>query len=57
MNDGKGSLAGACANGGAAQLRQTYESPRLIVLGTLEALTTGFVPTGTDSVLPGSMNP
>jgi hypothetical protein len=34
-----------------------YEPPRVIVLGTLAELTEGIVPTATDSVLPGSMNP
>ena len=33
-----------------------YEPPEMIVLGTLAELTEGIVPTGVDSVLPGSLN-
>jgi hypothetical protein len=33
-----------------------YAPPEMIVLGTLAELTEGIEPTGTDSVLPGSLN-
>ena len=33
-----------------------YEPPEMIVLGTVAELSEGIVPTGVDSVLPGSLN-
>lgn len=53
----RGSVAEQRDSEDLGEVGTDYEPPEMIVLGTLAELTKGIVPTATDSVLPGSLNP